>query len=100
MTEAMTKMTNSIEMLVRDTAGEMLVRDTAGNINTLVVDGPKARREALNIVEGMWRAGEVGDTLLITAARIFQDSTKVEMLINLEDRRMQRAYLEEEMKHL
>ncbi|ERM98261.1 hypothetical protein AMTR_s00221p00017130 [Amborella trichopoda] len=70
MTEAMTKMANTIEMLVRDTTG-----------NSSVVDGPNARREALKIVEGMWRAGEVGDNVLIMAVRIFQDSTKAEMLI-------------------
>ncbi|ERN19699.1 hypothetical protein AMTR_s00062p00191160 [Amborella trichopoda] len=68
MSLAMTKMAHSIEMLACD---------TIGNNSTPMVDGPsKARRDAYKIVEGMWKAGEVGDTVLLMAARIFQDSTK------------------------
>ncbi|XP_011627155.1 uncharacterized protein LOC105421430 [Amborella trichopoda] len=63
----------------------MLTRDTAGNSPS------KARREASKILEAMWRAGEVGDNVFVMAARIFQDSTKAEILINLEDRRIQMA---------
>ncbi|ERN10265.1 hypothetical protein AMTR_s01182p00007940, partial [Amborella trichopoda] len=58
---------------------EMLACDTAGNNSTPVLDGPfKARRDACKIVEDMWKACEVGDIVLLTAARIFQDSIKAE----------------------
>ncbi|ERN05096.1 hypothetical protein AMTR_s00053p00146730 [Amborella trichopoda] len=36
----------------------------------------------------------------IVAARIFQDSTKAKMLLNLLDPRIRKAYLDEEMRHL
>ncbi|ERN17300.1 hypothetical protein AMTR_s00037p00038160 [Amborella trichopoda] len=56
---------------------KMLASDIVGNSSTLVVDSSsKAKREALKTVEGMWRAGEVGDNVLVMAARIFQDSIK------------------------
>ncbi|ERN00030.1 hypothetical protein AMTR_s00105p00045800 [Amborella trichopoda] len=80
---------------------KMLAREIAGNSSTLVVDVPsKVRRDALKTVEDMWRAGELGDDVFVTAARIFQDSIKAEMLLNLPDPRILKAYLDEEVKHL
>ncbi|ERM96961.1 hypothetical protein AMTR_s00074p00165820 [Amborella trichopoda] len=68
MTKVMIEVANSIKMLARE---------TAGNSSTPVVDVPsKVRRDAVKIVEDMWRAGEVGDDVFVMAARIFQDSTK------------------------
>ncbi|ERN07962.1 hypothetical protein AMTR_s00012p00250790 [Amborella trichopoda] len=79
------------------------IKATQG-IETLACDKPpvesKARRDACKIVEGMWKAGEVGDDVLLMAARIFQDSTKAEMLLNLEDPMIQNAYLDDEIKCL
>ncbi|ERN10494.1 hypothetical protein AMTR_s00161p00070710 [Amborella trichopoda] len=92
MSLAMAEITHSIKMLAYD---------TAGNSNTPVVDGlPKARRDACKIVEGICKVGEVGDDVILTSARIFQDSTKAEMLLNLEDPRIQRAYFDQETKRL
>ncbi|ERN19728.1 hypothetical protein AMTR_s00062p00209210 [Amborella trichopoda] len=83
---AMTEMANSIKMLACD---------TVGNRSTPAVDGlSMAKRDANKIVEGMWKAGEVVDYILLIAARIFQDSTKAKMFLNLEDPRIQRAYLD------
>ncbi|ERN02455.1 hypothetical protein AMTR_s00215p00019500 [Amborella trichopoda] len=77
MTKVMIEVADSIKMLAHE---------TAGNNNTLVVDVPsKVRRDALKIVEDMWRASEVGDDVFVMAARIFKDSTKAEMLLNLPD---------------
>ncbi|ERM96966.1 hypothetical protein AMTR_s00074p00172200 [Amborella trichopoda] len=92
MAKVMIEVTNSIKMLARE---------TTGNSSTPVVDVlSKVRRDALNIVEDMWRAGEVGDDVFVMAARIFQDSTKAEILLNFSNLRIQKAYLDEEMKHL
>ncbi|ERM93702.1 hypothetical protein AMTR_s00004p00224910 [Amborella trichopoda] len=67
-------------------------RRSPGNNNILVVDGPsKVRRDALKIVEDMWTVGEVDDNVFVMAARIFQDSTKAEMLLNLSDQRIQKT---------
>ncbi|ERM94296.1 hypothetical protein AMTR_s00010p00233080 [Amborella trichopoda] len=97
MTKAMTEMAQSIKMLACDIAGRSSTRPVIAPVG----DGPsKARRDAFKIVEGMWKAGEVSDEVLLTATTIFQDSTKAEMLLNLEDRRIQRAYLDREMKRL
>ncbi|ERM95643.1 hypothetical protein AMTR_s00023p00178700 [Amborella trichopoda] len=88
----MAEMTKSIKMLACD---------TAGGSSTPIVDGPsKARRVAFKIVEAILEVGEVDDAVLLTATTIFQDSIKTEMLLNLADRRMQRAYLNPEIKCL
>ncbi|ERN10990.1 hypothetical protein AMTR_s00160p00067820 [Amborella trichopoda] len=80
---------------------KMLARETTSNNGTPVVNVPsKVRKDALKVVEDMWKAGEVGDDVFVMAARIFQDPTKTEMLLNLLDPRIRRAYLDEEMKHL
>ncbi|ERM94135.1 hypothetical protein AMTR_s00010p00151590 [Amborella trichopoda] len=81
----------------------LAMTEMAQGFKTLACDNPpvesKAKRDAYKIVEGMWKAGEVGGNVLLTTARIFQDSTKAEMLLNLEDPRIQKTYLDDEMKH-
>ncbi|ERN04912.1 hypothetical protein AMTR_s00080p00079830 [Amborella trichopoda] len=74
-TEVMIEVSDSIKMQARE---------TAGNDSTPVVDVlSKVRRDTLKIVEDMWRAGEVGDDVFVMTTRIFQDSIKAEMLLNL-----------------